>query len=442
MIEPQRIADQVCEMVGDRAEAICRVSRNAYGLTRFANSFIHQHHGEDTAAVSLELAVEGRVSSSSTTRTGDDDLARLIDDTIDGARLSPVDPRWPGVMGPADPVPPGHSDRSTIEAGPDARVAHVADFVEAGSDLLAAGFVDSGCVEAALATTAGRRAEGVSTRATLDGIHQTATSAGNAHQTSVQFSHLDGVAAGRRAADLARRGENQVDIEPGRYEVVLSPECVATIAVFLGLYGFGGRSYLDGQSFVDLGSQQFDRAFQLVDDPEDPRSIGVGFDDEGTSKHRLALVEDGVTKTVVHDRRTAGEAGAESTGHSLAGSGLGPLPYNLVVGGGSQSADDLVAGIERGLFVSTFNYCRILDPRTQVVTGLTRNGTFLIERGEITSPLTNLRFTQSFVEALGPERVLGIGNDQRHADNEFGPGLVIAPSMRLAEWNFTGGAQG
>ena len=193
---------------------------------------------------------------------------------------------------------------------------------------------------------------------------------------------------------------------------------------------------------MDLGSQQFDRAFQLVDDPEDPRSIGVGFDDEGTSKHRLALVEDGVTKTVVHDRRTAGEAGAESTGHSLAGSGLGPLPYNLVVGGGSQSADDLVAGIERGLFVSTFNYCRILDPRTQVVTGLTRNGTFLIERGEITSPLTNLRFTQSFVEALGPERVLGIGNDQRHADNEFGPGLVIAPSMRLAEWNFTGGAQG
>ncbi|MGA7270535.1 MAG: metallopeptidase TldD-related protein [Acidimicrobiia bacterium] len=442
MIEPQPIAEKVCEMVGARAEAICRVARNACGLTRYANSFIHQHHGEDTASVSLEVAVEGRVSSSSTTRIEDDDLARLVDETIEGARLSPLDPRWPGVAGPGESVSPGHTDRSTVDAGPDERVAHVAQFVEAGPGLLAAGFVDTGLVEVALATTGGRVASGSSTRATLDGIHQTATSAGNAHQTSVRFSDLDGAAAGRRAADLARRGENQIDVAPGRYEVVLSPECVATVAVFLGLYGFGGRSYLDGQSFVDIGSQQFDAAFQLVDDPEDPRSIGVGFDDEGTSKHRLVLVEGGVTRTVVHDRRTAKEAGAESTGHALAGSGFGPLPHNLVVGRGDQSPEELVAGVERGLFVSTFNYCRILDPRTQVVTGLTRNGTFLIEDGEITSPVTNLRFTQSFVEALGPERVMAIGNDQRHADNEFGPGLVVAPSMRLAQWNFTGGAQG
>jgi predicted Zn-dependent protease len=101
-----------------------------------------------------------------------------------------------------------------------------------------------------------------------------------------------------------------------------------------------------------------------------------------------------------------------------------------------------VAGVERGIYVSTFNYCRVLDPKTLVVTGLTRNGTFMIENGSITDPLTNMRFTQSFVEALGPDKVLGIGNDSRLADCEFDPLLVRAPSLRLSSWNFTGGAEG
>ncbi|NNF87429.1 MAG: TldD/PmbA family protein, partial [Acidimicrobiia bacterium] len=95
-----------------------------------------------------------------------------------------------------------------------------------------------------------------------------------------------------------------------------------------------------------------------------------------------------------------------------------------------------------GLLVTTFNYCRILDPRTQVVTGLTRNGTFLIENGEIAGAVSNLRFTQSFVEGLSSGRVLGVGNDARMADSEAGPGMTSAPTVHLSEWNFTGGAQG
>jgi predicted Zn-dependent protease len=102
----------------------------------------------------------------------------------------------------------------------------------------------------------------------------------------------------------------------------------------------------------------------------------------------------------------------------------------------------MIAAVERGLYVATFNYCRILDPRTQVVTGLTRNGTFMIENGKITGAVTNLRFTQSFVEALAPDRIRGIESTSRFADSEFGPGFVVAPSLHLAGWNFTGGASG
>jgi predicted Zn-dependent protease len=102
----------------------------------------------------------------------------------------------------------------------------------------------------------------------------------------------------------------------------------------------------------------------------------------------------------------------------------------------------MIAAVDRGVYVAAFNYCRILDPKTQVVTGLTRNGTFMIENGVITGAVTNLRFTQSFLNAWGPGNVLGVGDDIRYADCDFGAGLVRAPSMRLASWNFTGGAGG
>jgi len=102
----------------------------------------------------------------------------------------------------------------------------------------------------------------------------------------------------------------------------------------------------------------------------------------------------------------------------------------------------MISRVERGIYVATFNYCRVLDPKTLVVTGLTRNGTFLIEDGRITGAVANMRFTQSFVEALGAGTILGIGDDGRFADSEFGPGITFVPTMHLASWNFTGGAEG
>ncbi|HEX6286899.1 MAG TPA: metallopeptidase TldD-related protein [Acidimicrobiia bacterium] len=437
----EAIARRVCEMAGD-IEAQALVTRHRYGLTRFANSFIHQHHGEDTTKVAVKVAVEGRVASASTTDDSDDGLSRLVDDATTAALLQPVDVHWPGVAEPADTPDFEKTSAATIGAQPSDRADGVAAFIDAGTDLSAAGYLDTSFQESAVATTAGQSASGGATRAIIDGIHRGATSAGNGHQTSVDFSQLDAAAAGRRAADLARRGTDPIDLQPGEYPVVLSPECVATIAIFLAGYGFGGQSYVDGQSFVELGERQFDESFHLIDDPLDSRVVSLPFDADGTPKRTLPLVEAGVSKAIAHDRRTALRAGAESTGHAIPVSYFGPFPTSVVVGAGTSSAQDLIGDVERGVYVSTFNYCRILDPRSQVVTGLTRNGTFLVESGEITRPLSNLRFTQSFLNALGEGSILGIGNDQRYADSEFGPGLVIAPSMSLAAWRFTGGAQG
>jgi predicted Zn-dependent protease len=181
----------------------------------------------------------------------------------------------------------------------------------------------------------------------------------------------------------------------------------------------------------------------MWDDVTDPRALGVPFDGEGTPIGRTDLARDGVTVGLAHNRRTARQAGVGSTGHFGPGSEIyGPFATNVFVGGGRETVDELIASVERGLYVSTFNYCRVLDPKTLVVTGLTRNGTFMIENGKITGAVSNLRFTQSFVDALGPGRVLGLGDDARFADSEFAAGIMYTPSLRLASWNFTGGVGG
>lgn len=438
------LARQVVDLVGDRAEAQVRVTRQRHGLTRFANSFIHQHVGEDVSSLSLTVASDARVAEAATSNLDPEALADFVDAAIAAAELQPADPYYGGLTPPSDvPDTDGHFDTPTAGTEPSRRAEGVRAFVEAGDGLQAAGYLDTEGAWVAFANSAGHAVEGRSTRATIDGIHQTGTSAGSAHQTSVRLGDLDAGAAGRTAADRARRSADFTDLDPGKYEVVLGPEAVSTISVFLAAYGFNAKSHLEGSSFVELGEQQFDERITLVDDATDPDSLGLAFDAEGTPKRRTVLIEDGVTRSLAHDRRTAKRAGTESTGHAVpGGASFGAFPTDVALRPGESTPDELIAEVERGLLITQFHYCRVLDPRTQVITGLTRNGTFLIEDGEVTGAVGNLRFTQSLLEALGTGNVLGIGNDLRFADSEFGPGMVRAPSLRLGSWNFSGGAKG
>ncbi|MEA2003172.1 MAG: TldD/PmbA family protein [Actinomycetota bacterium] len=435
------IAGHVLDRVGDRAEAEVVVSGGLSSLTRFANSFIHQNVADEGYEVSLRVAVDGRVNAATTTSL--ENLENFVDDTIGIATLQRVDEGWPGLTPPLDVVDPGHFDEATVTATPAQRAEIVADFVGAAPDLRAAGYCETLGHDVAFVNTEGHRAFGRYTRATVDGIHQADGAAGSGHATSQRIGDLDGGVIGSLAADRAHRGLDAYDVKPGEYEVVLAPESVATIAMFLSYYGFNGKHYAEGQSFVELGVEQFDRSIQLYDDAADERALGVGFDAEGTPRQHLELVSAGITKGLARDRRTAAKAGVASTGHGNPGSEvMGPFPTHVFLEGGDTAVDDMIASVERGLYVATFNYCRVLDPKAMAVTGLTRNGTFMIENGQITGAVTNMRFTQSFVGALGEGRVLGIGNDARFADSEFGPGMMHVPSLHLAGWNFTGGAGG
>jgi len=440
------IAAEVLSLVRARAasaEAEVEVRSGRLALTRFANSFIHQNVAEDLSGISLRLALDGRVASARLDGPTDRSrLEALVAGAFDAAGVSPVDPDWPGVTGPA-PVPAvEHWDEETATASAAERARRVTAFVAAAGGLETAGAVSTQAAQVAFATTAGQAVQGRTTIASINGIARTSTSDGVARHAAVALGEIDGRAAGERATGKARAAADPTDLEPGRYPVVLEPSCVANMLTFLQNHGFGGRVVEERRSFVRLGEPQLDPAITIRQDVGHPLMVGLPFDVEGTPRPAIDVVRDGVPRAVLHDRRSARRAGVASTGNAVEGpNAFGFVAASTVLLPGERTLDELVAGLERGILVSDFWYTRVLDPRTLVVTGLTRNGVWLVENGRVSRPLRNLRFTQSYAEALAPGAVLGVGADLALFP-EGHDSAQLVPSLQLASWNFTGGAKG
>jgi predicted Zn-dependent protease len=450
------LAQRVLELVGAGIEAEVTVERHALSLTRFANSYIHQNVADETTSVRLRLHADGRTAATSTTVL--DGLDGLVRRTVDAMRLAPADPTWPGLASPAPLASAGNFDEETAAASPDERAARVRAFVDRAEGLATAGYCRTSSTRVVYANSAGQHVTAARTSAAMDGIARTSTSDGLGRLAAVRLADIDGAVLGARAAAKARAGADPVELPPGRYEVVLEPAAVADVLQFLAMYGFNAKMVLDRQSFLRLGEAQFDPAVTLVEDAAHPDATTIPFDAEGTPRKRVVLVDRGVSAAVVHDRRTAARAGdgAESTGHAIpGGTSFGALPTSLRLTpaegpaptetdgpAADSSVAALVGQVERGLLVTDNHYTRVLDPRTLVVTGLTRNGVWLIENGVITTPVRNFRFTQSYAQALGPGAVLAVGSRAVEQPGPWSESGFVAPALRLASWNYTGGASG
>jgi predicted Zn-dependent protease len=437
------------------AEAEVLVDTTNLALTRFANSMIHQNVADETTTVRLVAHVDGRTVTATTTVTDDDGLRGFVDRTLDAARLAPLDPGWPGLAPAAKLATGGTVDDAIANATPADRAERIGAFVDASGGLTTAGFCRTRHTRAAFANAAGQSASGATSEIAMDGIARTVSSDGSARHASAYLSELDGAKLGARAAAKARAGDGATELAPGRYEVVLEPTAVADLLQALAMFGFDGKGVNERRSFLVAGEQQMDPAITFVDDAVSPGMIGLPFDDEGTPRRVTPIVENGRTIGPVQNRRTAREAGTESTGNGGSGS-FGAFAFNLMLrpDGDDQkvaevdgpAADStvaaLVANVSRGILVTDHWYTRVLDPRTLVMTGLTRNGVWLIENGEITQPLRNFRFTQSYPQALAPGAVLGVGTHARAVPNNYSVASFRCPALHLASWNFTGGASG
>ncbi|MEU7977846.1 metallopeptidase TldD-related protein [Micromonospora sp. NPDC049081] len=462
-----RVVELVHQLAGPAAEAEAIVVRHDLALTRFANSFIHQNVAESQVTVRLRVHVDGRTATGGGSLVDPDGLRALVGRTLAAARLCPPDPAWPGLTPPSAVHSNGLLDEATAYAEPADRADRVRAFVDAVGGLEAAGYCRTSYRSGAFANSAGQSAQGRTTEAAMDGIARTGGADGVARLCAGRLDEVDGTLLGVRAAAKARAAADPVELPPGRYEVVLEPAAVADLLQNLAWSGFNGKRYLERQSFARPGTAQFDPAVTLVDDPTGT----LPFDLEGTPRRALTLVEAGTTRAVAHDRRSAAAAGTTSTGHGTPdGSTFGPVPSNLRLlgapeggptGGAVDPATDgdptggpvpgavvdadtaaLVAPMTRGLLVSDFWYTRVLDPLSLVITGLTRNGVWLVEDGVPVRAVRNFRFTESYPRALGPGTVLGLGRRPVRQPDRTDGDWWEGPPLRLASWNFTGGASG
>jgi predicted Zn-dependent protease len=456
--QPQTdLAGRVIDLITKAApngEAEVFVDTTARALTRFANSMIHQNVADLTASVQVKLHADGRTVTLESTLTGADALSALVDRTVAAVRVAPRDPGWPG-LAPAEALyGAGTVDGAIVHATADDRATRVRAFVDAAGGLTTAGYCQTRHVAAAFANSAGQTVAGESTEISMDGIARTPTSDGSAKLAGAYLSAVDGAALGARAAAKARAAADPVELAPGHYEVVLEPTAVGDVLQSLAVFGFNGKAVVEKQSFLEPGADQFDPAITLVDDAVSVGMVGLPFDLEGTPKRVVELVRAGKTITAVQSRRTAKQAGTTSTGHCIGGYGGVPLNLSLRPSAGTGASTEvdgpaadssvaaLIANVARGVLVTDHWYTRVLDPRTLVMTGLTRNGVWLIEDGAVTRPLRNFRFTQSYPQALAPGAVLGIGAHPVALPNTWIPTSFRAPALHLASWHFTGGASG
>ncbi|MEA2273859.1 MAG: hypothetical protein QOI98_2567 [Solirubrobacteraceae bacterium] len=421
-------------------------------LSRFARSRPTQATEVDNVVVHFLSIVDGHTGGASTNALDDDGLAK----TAARARAAAEAAAGQGAgdyPGPAQPAPPqahdGH-DAATAQLDPAAAGRELqAAFDEAGrAGLEAFGIWTAAEVRTAIATSTGIAVDDSVTDAYMKVICRDAAGrSGIATSASVRSADLDGGALAKWAAGKVS-SEEPVALEPGEYPAVLDADAVGLLLEFLGWLGFNGLAHAEGRgALVDLlGKRVATAAIDLSDSPRFAKTLPRAFDAEGVPKATLPLIQDGVAQRVVHDLRSAAKAGdgATSTGHALAPGGdpEGPLPINLVLAGGdAEDEHALAAPIERGIYVTRFWYVNPVHPRETLLTGMSRDGTFLIEDGKITRPARDVRFTDSVLRIL--EATQALSRDQRLVSQGEFYGVrnasgVVCPALRVDGFRVTG----
>ena len=253
---------------------------------------------------------------------------------------------------------------------------------------------------------------------------------GYAERNAVDVSRLDAAAVGREAARTARDMADPVELPPGDYPVVLEPYAVVDIVDMLGYLGFSALAVQEERSFFEAGRRIGSPLITLVDDASDDAGTPASFDYEGVPTQRVTLLDAGVCRDVVHDAQTAARDGVASTGHGLpAPNPWGPFPLHMVMAAGTTPREELVAGLERGLLVTRFHYTNVIHPKQAIITGMTRDGLFLVEGGRIVGPVRNLRFTQGYLDAL--DRVEAVSAERIAVEGFLGTAVV--PALRIGE---------
>ena len=429
----------------DEAELWAHRRRSA--ITRYAKNEVHQNALADERYVQARVVVKNAVGIASGNSLDVADLRRLLDDARAAAELSMPNTDWPGLATPAAISEAKAFDQRTA----DAVAARQSDEIKTITALVkargmrAAGTHEIELTEDAVANTHGVAAYAPATMAYLRALVLTdAGGSGWAEDLAWSLGGLDAKSIAARAIEKAALDHDRAQLPAGDYEAVFEELGVAEVLRFVSLTGLTGQTMKDGRSFMvdKIGQQVTGPRFSLWEDALDPRTLAIPFDVEGTPKKRVALVENGVARGVVHDRQSAKWFDTASTGHAADGRryAAGGHAGNLTMSGGDATREQLIGAVKKGVLITRFHYTNTPDPKRATMTGTTRDGTFLIENGEITRALANVRYRMSAldlfsgIDLMGPQRLVR----DWWSSNGMGSIVCLCPPIKVARATFTG----
>lgn len=423
----------------DETEVV--VDQTEQELNRFTADHPVQNMVRLLSRVSVRVRVDGHEGKASTGTPTEDAVRRTVERAIAVARLTP---RIAGEMLPMA-GPQSYTLRRADPVAPDpaATARSVASMTHRAraEGCRAAGIQSASNELRVVMNSRGLDVSDLDTHAVVSFTAFRDAGAGWAQAIGARRESITEDAVAERAVGKALASRAPVAVAPGHWTVILEPPAVASLLLFAAYKGFGAQQVEEGSSFLAgrLGSRVVGENITIADDCTHPMAIGHTFDGEGMPRGRVELIRDGVACGLVHDRATAHRFGCRSTGHATPQpSSSGPLASNLVLSPGAGTREDLLRGVDRGILVTEFHYTNMVEPTQLTLTGMTRNGTFLVERGEVGPAVKNMRFTQSLVEAL--RRVTGIAADASLASALFG-GFTIVPSVRIDGFHFSSGTE-
>lgn len=426
----------------DETEVILRGGKTF--STRFTNNYISQNGAQKEYELIVRVAFGQQVGVASCNIFDGDNLKQVVDNACTAARHSKPDLDWTPVLEPMEitEIEDAYLD-ATIDYTPHQKAERLAPILKQSmaQDLTSAGMLVNGDQMLSVMNSKGLFAYQAWTTASFT-YTAMAPQQGSAwaeyHSHDIREIEIERLA--EQAMQRALQSQNPIAAKPGAYTVVLSPSAVLELVEFLNYLGFGGMGYEENRTFSagKLGQQLFDPRITLVDNPFRKEVLGPAFDYEGHPKQPLILIENGVLRQVAYDRRIANKAGKFSTGHALMPPAtMGPFPTQVILEAGDTSLEDMIASTEYGIFVTRLWYSNVVDPKQAIITGMTRDGTFLIEDGRLTQPLRNMRYNESLLKAFA--QVEAVGNRVYGFQGYFGK--LAVPALKLRNFHFTGVSQ-
>ncbi len=423
--------------LSDAEETEVSIDATSDALTRFANNTIHQNVAEQHLSISVRTVFDGRTARATTNKTDDESLRRVVAASATLARSQPKNPELLPMPGPQKYARVQRFFEATAEATPEDRAQAVKRVVEQAekNKQTAAGIYTTGATQTALANSKGLFAAHQQTRAEFSITILEKDSSGWAKANAPDIARIDPDAMAASATEKASASRVPREIAPGRYTVILEPAAVLDLVGFL-FYDFAGTAVLDKRSCFNerMGKQVMGANITLWDDFAHPLQTGLPYDGEGLPRQKVLLVERGVPRNLVYARATAKKMNAKPTGHGFSlPNEYGEAPMNLVFEGGKATREQMIASTERGILVTRLWYIREVDPYEKVLTGMTRDGTFLIQNGRLAGGLRNFRFNQGILEMLSNVEMLGA--PVRAAGEESFE--MVVPAMKVSGFHFS-----